>query len=782
MKKKCMAVILAAALLLAGCGNTDSTPKEDNSAKTTAEVQTANEEEVSSESGSEDVKAMGRYVETEQDISELSSNAVRFSQMEDGTLYICDGTGSIYVSTDEGQNWSPYIIESFEQFMEEKDNCWFSDMEMAADGSLLGITNASDNPEEWIPELIHFPKDGSMEVFSIPLTEEDMYVNKVWATKDNKIFVSTFGNSLYEINMDGTVEQKITLEIMSPDIIQFQDNLMVMDGYGKDELLIYDLSTNSYVEDDVLNNFMKENYPGRSSNGNQYQVYEFFGNDGALYIAGKKGLHRHVIGGSTMEEVIDGTLSVLSNPNKWVVGMVALSDNQFLLLHAGGTLVHFTYDPSISAVPENQITIYSLRQQDQLLSAISAYQSRHSDTYVKYEIGMEEGSSMTREDALKNLNTKILAGEGPDVLILDELPMDSFMEKGLLVEISDLVSEINKQEPLYMNLVDGLRMNGNLYTIPALVEFPIIAGENLYVNNMTNLATMAEEIEELRATQPSGDIFQTYTPKGVMRIFTAANAPAWKTEKGDLNKDAIKNFWEQTKKIYDAQMAGASEDKIAQYEQTQVMYEQEYGLSYEDSTWFDYLYCMNYIGGNVKLLVGKDSIPYQQAELYSLPKNDRGENVAVRSMDGEAGKVYVPKLMMGINASSNHEEAAKGFISEMLSSEIQKSMEGFSVNKTALENSFIPDPQTYVEGQPMYSAGSTNVETGQEIYEEVWWPVGEDMTPFYDMVENAAVPYLKDNVLEAAVFDAGTSYFEGESTLEEAMNELESQVALYMAE
>ena len=229
-------------------------------------------------------------------------------------------------------------------------------------------------------------------------------------------------------------------------------------------------------------------------------------------------------------------------------------------------------------------------------------------------------------------------------------------------------------------------------------------------------------------------------------------------------------------------MAGASEDKIAQYEQTQVMYEQEYGLSYEDSTWFDYLYCMNYIGGNVKLLVGKDSIPYQQAELYSLPKNDRGENVAVRSMDGEAGKVYVPKLMMGINASSNHEEAAKGFISEMLSSEIQKSMEGFSVNKTALENSFIPDPQTYVEGQPMYSAGSTNVETGQEIYEEVWWPVGEDMTPFYDMVENAAVPYLKDNVLEAAVFDAGTSYFEGESTLEEAMNELESQVALYMAE
>ena len=38
--------------------------------------------------------------------------------------------------------------------------------------------------------------------------------------------------------------------------------------------------------------------------------------------------------------------------------------------------------------------------------------------YINYEIGMD-GDGVTREDALKKLNTKLLSGEGPDVIILD---------------------------------------------------------------------------------------------------------------------------------------------------------------------------------------------------------------------------------------------------------------------------------------------------------------------------------------------------------------------------
>ena len=42
--------------------------------------------------------------------------------------------------------------------------------------------------------------------------------------------------------------------------------------------------------------------------------------------------------------------------------------------------------------------------------------------------------------------------------------------------------------------------------------------------------------------------------------------------------------------------------------------------------------------------------------------------------------------------------------------------------------------------------------------------------------------YFSDSMLEDAVFTSGALYVEGEKTLDEALNEIEKQVAIYMAE
>ena len=54
--------------------------------------------------------------------------------------------------------------------------------------------------------------------------------------------------------------------------------------------------------------------------------------------------------------------------------------------------------------------------------------------------------------------------------------------------------------------------------------------------------------------------------------------------------------------------------------------------------------------------------------------------------------------------------------------------------------------------------------------------------PKQDVLLNLDAPYVQDAVLEEAVYQAGTAYFEGASTLEEAWDELQSQISLYMAE
>lgn len=81
----------------------------------------------------------------------------------------------------------------------------------------------------------------------------------------------------------------------------------------------------------------------------------------------------------------------------------------------------------------------------------------------------------------------------------------------------------------------------------------------------------------------------------------------------------------------------------------------------------------------------------------------------------------------------------------------------------------------------MYYLGSSD-QNGNMVEEEIWWPIGEEMDTFYEMVQDAEVPYLRDTVLEEALFDAGVPYLEGTVTLEDAWKELNEQTSLYLSE
>ena len=109
-----------------------------------------------------------------------------------------------------------------------------------------------------------------------------------------------------------------------------------------------------------------------------YDLYFFMGEENILYLAGKNGLHRHVIGGNAIEQVIDGKLSVFNNPSFALRGMTALDNREFLALFSGGAVVKFTYNPDIPTVPAKKLKVYSLKENNTVLQAVTLYQmARH---------------------------------------------------------------------------------------------------------------------------------------------------------------------------------------------------------------------------------------------------------------------------------------------------------------------------------------------------------------------------------------------------------------------
>ena len=70
-----------------------------------------------------------------------------------------------------------------------------------------------------------------------------------------------------------------------------------------------------------------------------------------------------------------------------------------------------------------------------------------------------------------------MAGNGPDVLILDGIPVDSYVEKGILADLKGLVEEIEGADGLFTNIKEAYLRDGKMYEMPSRFGFSVVEGE-----------------------------------------------------------------------------------------------------------------------------------------------------------------------------------------------------------------------------------------------------------------------------------------------------------------
>lgn len=77
--------------------------------------------------------------------------------------------------------------------------------------------------------------------------------------------------------------------------MQFHGNIILLDGFGIDVPLIFDMEEKEYIEDEVLTEFVEANFADRQGFvGKSYDLFLFSGGTDALYLAGQSGVYRHV--------------------------------------------------------------------------------------------------------------------------------------------------------------------------------------------------------------------------------------------------------------------------------------------------------------------------------------------------------------------------------------------------------------------------------------------------------------------------------------------------------
>lgn len=227
-----------------------------------------------------------------------------------------------------------------------------------------------------------------------------------------------------------------------------------------------------------------------------YSAQAAMGTDGSICYADRTGIYRQAQGGSLREQVVDGTGTALSLSSNYISQLCCAPDGSYLAIVSDGSmqtkLYRYSFDPTLSA-PANTLEVWSLEENATVRAAIQTFTQQNPDCAVEYEVALQEGAGLTKDDALRTLNTELLAGEGPDLLILDGADLESFSGSGLLLDLSGMVDTGSLYDFVTDRYTDA---DGKLFTLPARFTVPVMHGAAGTLDGVSTLDDVAALVQQ----------------------------------------------------------------------------------------------------------------------------------------------------------------------------------------------------------------------------------------------------------------------------------------------
>ncbi len=392
------------------------------------------------------------------------------------------------------------------------------------------------------------------------------------------------------------------------------------------------------------------------------------------------------------------------------------------------------------------LRLYTLKENENLWQSAKLFMEKYPKYPVVIEMGISEEDGKTVSDAIRSLNTEIMAGNGPDIILMDGLPIEDYIEKGGLEDLSDMVESVKENgEGFFENVLSSYEKGEKVYAIPSRFSVPIIIGKEG--------AVTPEEVKTLSGTLKTRTEEQI---KGIARNATKSIPllllTFWNdiiSEESVVDQEALSTFLEEARMLFDAS-------------------EIDLELPYYSGD------------AGVTMAFQKDILSVDEMDmgqtLAQLESVSANSPVFYDYLNSESGKKFIPKWIFGITASSEKKEAAKAFLSYFLSSENMDQYDWtLSVNKTSFRKT-LPISETKEQMTVMYpeqdSAEGIRI---QKLN-------AEEAEEFVNFLSEADTKIAVEQALFEEILTQAEHYVYGEESLESAVNAIVEKVEIYQAE
>ncbi|MCC8104002.1 MAG: extracellular solute-binding protein [Clostridiales bacterium] len=762
IKKMCF--VLTMMLALTGCGsaaNTGTSSGTDDAVQieSTAEGMAADSQEDSTadtdtDSQNSDVSALSGTVDNsestyrEEDL-ELPDDSTRIFAMReiDGILWLITENG-VYTSADKGDSWA----------RQEEQSGWLPEEISGGDG----YASISDSGKlAFYTEsagILVYSTDGSSTGLSITFDAGRQCYGINFADDDTLTLRDT-GSTIYILSAsDGSIVGTI------PSSNEMHYAYAPVNGevltITNDGVKIYNYKGELQEGNEIISSLVSADYEAWSTTSSGGGIVDDIEGTGIFYVS-KSGLYHYKWGGGVAEKLFEGSTTKLGDSDYTVWSIATLSDSCVLChyLTASGASLLVRYSFSGNSPTTQKLTFYTLYENELLTDEVNTFNQNHTDIQVTIEVGLSGDSGLTVDDAIKTLNTEILAGNGPDIILLDGMSVDSYSESGMLVDLSDVLSEVAESEGFYENIAYTYQMeSGAVYAVPARFRIMMMVGTQDNLDQITDLDSLCQSVQEWKEANPEMTSILGLYDEELLEMMTAICSPAWMTEDGSLDETALRKFLEAVKSINDTQKENVSQADI-----------DEFAASDDSDDWGEINTVQNITIFQSQIIGLFESRAFNTTA--SIAKY-LGTDLVYESAAAQSSNVFIPAQIIGINAKSTNQEAALEFVKEFLSSECQSELSvsdrGYPINKTAFQ----------IMKEDVLGADDTG--------ETSWGVSAEELRNLFDQIE-AMIPELSnrsvtDAVITDSVKEEGLKYLSGEADLDTVVSSIMQTVTLHLAE
>lgn len=589
-------------------------------------------------------------------------------------------------------------------------------------------------------------------------TDSYFYVNSFLLADDNTI-VTSDTNGIHKYNAeDGTKTSDINL-----DSIEDSD-------YGV-SLMVYALGDGNFG---AINAASAEFYKLDLGAGtistvegaeNPFYDYTFYSGAGShdFFAVGSEGVYTYNMGDQNVSMILNFVDSDINTYG--LSNLVALSDTELVALipsdDSGFGLSYLTKVDPKSVSEKQQITLgcnyidYDVRSQIIKFNKTNDNYRIVINDYSKYDSDSDYSGGANR------LNTDIVSGNAPDILVLDaDMPVDSYISKGLFEDMSDYFkndAELSKIKFLD-HVMEAFKTDGKMYKlIPSFYVETVVAAKKDAGDDYTWTIDELEKLVKDKNIEHK-NIFGPLARDEVFEMALSLSGSQyidWSTLTCSYNSEAFIHLLEFVNEF----PAELEEDDY--YNDTSAYWRQ--GIALADRFYLNGFSDYNY---EAKGTFG------EEIQTVGFPS------------DNGSGAALYPNLQLTMSSTSKVKDGCWEFMRYFLTDEYQKTIDGsWPVSMTKIDEmaAAAKKKPTYVD------------EDGKEVEYDDTYYIGETeiiIPPMNDDEINEVINYLNsiDQVgnsneeVANIIYEEAAAYFSGQKSAEEVADIIQSRVQIYVNE